>query len=560
MLGNQESSEYRNQSIAERRYVLMDVSLFTDDFLDPARLQVSAESSGFHLEVPGALVTMIQQAQTGETLLTDILYAYLRMTYRELQRRPPPEQRESSQSRISDWAKRVERSLSGKEVKVLRSKAALATERLLKVYAPLIDGATSPLFGSFSQSGSEAATRPLHTIGRYEAIAAADSQELLPVLRRRYRDELGIGFVHPLLDLYFLQVYHAELVGLAASPDQPRQLISYGTVTSRILNWVVQAIDFTPPGQHHPSPTDIDRQTQEDRDKQTLKAFLQKFVSDTLRKLPYTMLSGFAISSIWSGRLESPVPIVLCALVEGAIDLALAAKDSSLPEYQKNRLIRFSLILILLVAVALWVAKSWRFWPLPPHKSEIIQSLLPTDFNPSPAPTLSPSLTSEMTSRPVPAGSNPPPAPTLSPAPAPTATQFFGEPGIVIPDVIPEGQAHSPEISPSGYADGYCLYVVQPRDTLSGIAARFQIPLSSIRAADNQPLTERLLLHRKLEIAANCCRPLGGQGATYTVHAGERLSTIARQYGTTVTAIVSANGLQDANYIQAGQMLCIPLK
>ena len=412
MSENQEFSEYRNQSIVERRYVLMDVSLFTGDFLDPARLQFRAETSGFHLEVPGALVTMIQQAQAGDTLLTDVLYAYLRITYRELQRRRSPEQRESFQSGISDWAKRVERSLSGEESKALRDKAVLAAEQLCKVYAPLIEGATLSPSRSFSESGREAAGKPVPVIGRYEAIAI-DSQELLPVLRRHYQDVLGMHRADPLLDLYFLQVYHAELIGLAASPDQPRQLISRGTVTSWILSLAGYPGGFTPPGRLPPSPADIARRTQEDN--QTLMAFLLEFGRNELRTVPYTALWDFAISSIWSGRPEDPVSFVFCVLGGVAIDLVSAAKASSLPQYQKNLLIRFSLIL--LVAVALWTVKPWRLWLPSTHKSEMISRPQPTDLNPPPAPNLSPAPTSKMISRLLPTDLNPPPASTLSPAP-----------------------------------------------------------------------------------------------------------------------------------------------
>jgi putative chitinase len=42
------------------------------------------------------------------------------------------------------------------------------------------------------------------------------------------------------------------------------------------------------------------------------------------------------------------------------------------------------------------------------------------------------------------------------------------------------------------------------------------------------------------------------------VQSGETLGLIAAQYGTTVDAIVRANGLSDPNYIYVGQQLTIP--
>ncbi len=47
-------------------------------------------------------------------------------------------------------------------------------------------------------------------------------------------------------------------------------------------------------------------------------------------------------------------------------------------------------------------------------------------------------------------------------------------------------------------------------------------------------------------------------GATYAVQAGDTLSAIAEQFGTTVDAIVEANDLTDATSIDIGQILIIP--
>lgn len=50
----------------------------------------------------------------------------------------------------------------------------------------------------------------------------------------------------------------------------------------------------------------------------------------------------------------------------------------------------------------------------------------------------------------------------------------------------------------------------------------------------------------------------GGQGCTHVVKPGETLYGIAYQYGTTVYAIASANGITNPNFIAAGQTLVIP--
>jgi LysM repeat protein len=43
------------------------------------------------------------------------------------------------------------------------------------------------------------------------------------------------------------------------------------------------------------------------------------------------------------------------------------------------------------------------------------------------------------------------------------------------------------------------------------------------------------------------------------VQPGETLSSIARDYGVSFQAILDANGLEDANLIQVGQELVIPV-
>lgn len=45
---------------------------------------------------------------------------------------------------------------------------------------------------------------------------------------------------------------------------------------------------------------------------------------------------------------------------------------------------------------------------------------------------------------------------------------------------------------------------------------------------------------------------------TYTVKQGDTLSKIAREFGTTVEALASTNGIRDKNLIKAGQVLDIP--
>ncbi len=53
--------------------------------------------------------------------------------------------------------------------------------------------------------------------------------------------------------------------------------------------------------------------------------------------------------------------------------------------------------------------------------------------------------------------------------------------------------------------------------------------------------------------------PSTTSGIYYTVQPGENLFRIAQRYGTTEGAIVAANNLDDQSYVQAGQLLLIPV-
>lgn len=48
--------------------------------------------------------------------------------------------------------------------------------------------------------------------------------------------------------------------------------------------------------------------------------------------------------------------------------------------------------------------------------------------------------------------------------------------------------------------------------------------------------------------------------AIYTVKKGDTLSKIAARYGTSVSALVSANGIKNPNVIHVGQVIQIPVK
>ncbi|MDO4888359.1 MAG: LysM peptidoglycan-binding domain-containing protein [Actinomycetaceae bacterium] len=95
-------------------------------------------------------------------------------------------------------------------------------------------------------------------------------------------------------------------------------------------------------------------------------------------------------------------------------------------------------------------------------------------------------------------------------------------------------------------------YRVGPGETLSSIATRTGVPASAISRA-NGP--HALRAGHRLVIPAAQEQPAA---TTHTVASGETLSHIARRYGTSVQAIASANNIADPGRIYPGQQLTIP--
>ena len=143
--------------------------------------------------------------------------------------------------------------------------------------------------------------------------------------------------------------------------------------------------------------------------------------------------------------------------------------------------------------------------------------------------------------------------------------------------VIPTGT--TPPTSPPSTPGGTVVYVVQPGDYLAKIARQFNTTVSAILAVNNIPNPNLIYPGQQLIIPvggtvpppATSVPPATSAPATsvpattpptgQTIHVvqyGETLSSIARRYGTTTTAIAQANGIVNPNLIFVGQRLVIP--
>ncbi|MCG7288240.1 LysM peptidoglycan-binding domain-containing protein, partial [Cellulomonas sp. ACRRI] len=111
--------------------------------------------------------------------------------------------------------------------------------------------------------------------------------------------------------------------------------------------------------------------------------------------------------------------------------------------------------------------------------------------------------------------------------------------------------------APAAHADE--PYTVRSGDTVSHIAAKYGTSVAAVRTANGLNGSafiregQRLTIPTSGTAAAAPAAAPASAGGSHTVASGETVSAIAKRYGTTVSAIVSANGLDARAFIRVGQ-------
>ena len=108
---------------------------------------------------------------------------------------------------------------------------------------------------------------------------------------------------------------------------------------------------------------------------------------------------------------------------------------------------------------------------------------------------------------------------------------------------------------------GGSTYTVRAGDTLSTIARRYNTTVSKIAQANNIKNVNVIRVGQVLKIPGTTPAPKPTPTptpGTYTVKAGDTLYVIARKYNTTVSKIAQANNIKNVNLIRVGQVLKIP--
>jgi murein DD-endopeptidase MepM/ murein hydrolase activator NlpD len=128
--------------------------------------------------------------------------------------------------------------------------------------------------------------------------------------------------------------------------------------------------------------------------------------------------------------------------------------------------------------------------------------------------------------------------------------------------------ADKPEVSlrpdcDASHSPLYCVYEVQPGDTLSSIARRFELKSTDgVAAYDMLVQSNRPALAQSTDVleAGERIRVPVRTGIVHTVLGSETLAEIALRFGVAVAAIVDVpeNNILDANALRAGQDVLVP--
>jgi lipoprotein-anchoring transpeptidase ErfK/SrfK len=109
------------------------------------------------------------------------------------------------------------------------------------------------------------------------------------------------------------------------------------------------------------------------------------------------------------------------------------------------------------------------------------------------------------------------------------------------------------------YAREDPAYIVQPGDTMLSIAARHGVSVSQLARANGLHWSSWVYVGQRLTIPGRTAGSHQSSGSTiYIVRRGDTLTRIASRHGVSVTSLARANGLHLYSWVYAGQRLTIP--
>ncbi len=100
----------------------------------------------------------------------------------------------------------------------------------------------------------------------------------------------------------------------------------------------------------------------------------------------------------------------------------------------------------------------------------------------------------------------------------------------------------------------YIDYVIQNGDTLESISKKTNVPMFQILIQNGLEDAFSLTPGNTIQIPST----YGTMFVKYTVEKGDTLSSIAKEYGTTVDLIKQINGLENTNFLYENEFLFLP--
>ena len=101
-------------------------------------------------------------------------------------------------------------------------------------------------------------------------------------------------------------------------------------------------------------------------------------------------------------------------------------------------------------------------------------------------------------------------------------------------------------------------HTVRSGETLSTIAARYKVRQRDLVALNNLPNANDLYIGQSLKLPSGAGSGITSSASRHTVASGETLSTIAARYKVRQQDLVALNGLPNANNLYIGQSLKLP--
>ena len=113
-------------------------------------------------------------------------------------------------------------------------------------------------------------------------------------------------------------------------------------------------------------------------------------------------------------------------------------------------------------------------------------------------------------------------------------------------------------VSASTQSTDTVVHIVQRGETLQIIARRYGTTYGAIASANNLANPNFVYAGQRLVIPTGATAPSAGSTAVHIVGRGDTLRSIAARYGTTVSYLATLNGLPNPDFIWVGQALKVP--